>query len=70
MYQKSVHAGSQSDISRRESSLGEGNGELGVNVVTNTSKTNHALRKHETEEHLINGKDDRNQVGRERFENL
>ena len=61
-----MNAGSQSDISRKDSSQGEMTAELGVNVVTNASKTNHDLGTHKdthhAEKHQVNGKNDRSQV--------
>ena len=70
MYRKSVNAGSQSDISRKDSSQGEMAAELGVNVVTNASKTNHDLGTHKDTHHAgnhqVNGKNDNRQVGQTR----
>ena len=61
-----MNAGSQSDISRKDSSQGEMTAELGVNVVTNASKTNHDLGTHKDTQHAgnhqVNGKNDRSQV--------
>ena len=66
MYRKSVNAGSQSDISRKDSSQGEMTAEPGVNVVTNASKTNNDLETHKdthhAEKHQANGRTDRSQV--------
>ena len=68
MYQKSVNAGSQSDISRRGSSLAEMNGNghdremseaINVNIVTNISQTADNLGKHQGTHHTAkeaNGK--------------
>jgi len=65
MYQKSVNAGSQSDISRRGSSLADMNGNghtsemseaLNVNVVTYVSQSYDDLGKHKGNHHSVGDK--------------
>jgi hypothetical protein len=65
MYKKSVNAGSQSDISRRGSSLADMNGNghdsevteaLNVNIVTNNCESTENVRRHRGTCHSANDK--------------